>query len=201
MNERTVQLFKDFYLLPGTKYPILVGKLPEKILEEVLSFIPICDQFKNHSLSFLRELDNGGNNNYQVTIPAHVLESSFFMAFLNCLGEVYVSKVHNIPLKQVQRRIGVKRNISYFGNYHVWLNYAYKNSYNKLHDHANATLSGVVYLKNTDNEPTVFTDNIKFTGSVGDIIIFPSEYKHYVDIKQTDNERITLAFNLQEILD
>lgn len=201
MNEKTAQLFEDFNFLANTQHPILAGRLPEKILEEVLAFIPVCDQYKNHPLSFLRELDNGGNNNYQVSIPPPVLESSFFMAFLNCLGEVFVSRVRDVPIRRLNRRLAIKRTKNHFSGYHVWLNYAYKNNFNQLHDHANAILSGVVYLKNTGQDPTIFADNVKFVGTVGDIIIFPGEYRHFVDIKQTDTERITLAFNLEEIVD
>ena len=198
MNEQIKLLFKDFYFLLGTTYPILVGTLPDKILEELQSFVVLCDQIKNHPLSFLKEHVNVGRNAYQVSLPTDLFENSFFMAFLIHYGEMYIHRTHKIPFEELKRNIVIRKNTNHYDSYDAWLNYAYLGNENPEHNHA-GNLSGVVYIKNTTYEPTVFEDGVEFTGKVGDIILFPSFYKHGVRTKKIANERITLAFNLDKI--
>jgi hypothetical protein len=197
MNEQIKLLFKDFYFIPNTKYPIMVGSMPEKILEELQSFVVSCDQIKNHPLRFLKEHSNMGRNAYQVSVPTHLFENSFFMAFLIHFGAVYTHRVLEVSFNDFKRGIRVRKNTNHFDGYDAWLNYAYTGSENPEHNHA-GTLSGVAYIKNTSYEPTVFEDGVEFTGRTGDIILFPSVYMHGVKTKKTDNERITLAFNLDK---
>ena len=138
---------------------------------------------------------NAGKNAYQVSIPVHLFENSFLMAFMIHFGAVYTHRVYGVSFNEINRDIRVRNNTNHFDGYDAWLNYAYINNENPEHNHA-GIFSGVAYIKNTSYEPTVFEDGVEFLGKVGDIILFPSVYKHGVKTKKTDNERITLAFNL-----
>ena len=51
------------------------------------------------------------------------------------------------------------------------------------------------YLKNKD-ETIFIDDNYKHNGKKGDMLLFPSDKLHKVDIQKKDYERITFAFNI-----
>jgi uncharacterized protein (TIGR02466 family) len=95
-----------------------------------------------------------------------------------------------------------------------WLNYTKQNEFHHVHEHPNSFLSGVLYLQTCEEDKIYFykkkyqqiSPNIKnwnsfnssswwFPVKNGDIILFPSELTHSVDIKKQDNTRISLAFN------
>jgi uncharacterized protein (TIGR02466 family) len=95
-----------------------------------------------------------------------------------------------------------------------WLNYTKQNEFHHVHEHPNSFLSGVLYLQTCEEDKIYFykkkyqqiSPNIKTWNSFnssswwfpvknGDIILFPSELTHSVDIKKQDNTRISLAFN------
>jgi len=95
-----------------------------------------------------------------------------------------------------------------------WLNYTKQNESHHVHEHPNSFLSGVLYLQTCEEDKIYFykkkyqqiSPNIKnwnnynssswwFPVKNGDIILFPSELTHSVDIKKQNNTRISLAFN------
>lgn len=201
MNSKIASLFEKFYFMGGTSLPVMVGRLPKEIIEtEISCFVEEGNKIKNNPLYFLKEHKNFGENSFQVSVPPPFIETSFLMSFLNHLGEFFVSKTGCIPLDIIYRKIILRDNIGHFDRYDLWLNYAYLNDRNPPHTHS-GLLSGVIYVKNTEQEPTHFTkDNISFHGKPGDIIIFPSNYEHEVRVKKIDNERITIAFNLGQLM-
>ena len=99
-----------------------------------------------------------------------------------------------------------------------WLNVNSYRDYNKLHHHCGSDLSGVYYVKvPKDSNSTIafsdprkiivgnsfFTDEYHNYNSVmpynpleGSLLIFPSFLEHYVDPNQSQEDRITIAFNL-----
>tara|TARA_R110000744_G_scaffold135777_1_gene245364 strand:- start:1827 stop:2447 length:621 start_codon:yes stop_codon:yes gene_type:complete len=98
-----------------------------------------------------------------------------------------------------------------------WLNVTNEKEYHHVHNHPNALVSGVLYIKADEKN-----DNIKFFKdkkheiiklipkafnwfnseswvypvSIGKIIMFPSSTTHTVEIKKGNNTRISLAFNV-----
>jgi uncharacterized protein (TIGR02466 family) len=97
-----------------------------------------------------------------------------------------------------------------------WLNFTKNNEYHHKHEHPNSLVSGVLYInadKNNDkimfykNEYHTILPEVKsfnlfnssnwwFPVETGNIILFPSSLSHSVEIKQGDNVRISLAFNV-----
>ena len=96
-----------------------------------------------------------------------------------------------------------------------WLNFTTENQYHHEHEHPNSIVSGVLYLSADINN-----DKIKFYRKAykrirpeitewnwfnaeswwfgvesKDLIIFPSELTHNVEVKKGNNLRISLAFN------
>ena len=100
-----------------------------------------------------------------------------------------------------------------------WINVNNKNHYNTTHSHPMSYLSGVVYLKVPKvsgnihfMRPRVFTDyamthvltgnNSAYNGyyythqpKEGQIVIFPSYLDHEVGISNSEDNRVTIAFN------
>lgn len=96
-----------------------------------------------------------------------------------------------------------------------WLNYTEKGQFMHKHHHANSFLSGVIYI-HADSEldrisfhdqtcrqltlpareyDVMNSESWWFPISTGTIIIFPSDATHSVDTVETDETRISLAFN------
>ena len=97
-----------------------------------------------------------------------------------------------------------------------WLNYTRQNQFHHRHSLANSFVSGVLYMGVDSKVDRIYFYNkhqpiIKveiseynlhnspswwFPISTGLVIMFPSDTMHEVKVKEKDNERISLAFNV-----
>jgi uncharacterized protein (TIGR02466 family) len=99
-----------------------------------------------------------------------------------------------------------------------WINSNNKNDYNFLHNHPESNISGVYYIKTPKNSGRIVFQNGDLTKMNSknqnyfddpnfysryfipvnqyDLILFPSETFHYVEPNRSDEERISVAFNL-----
>lgn len=102
----------------------------------------------------------------------------------------------------------------------MWLNINYKNASNRVHIHSNSVLSGVYYLKCSKDCGNlifprnysesfilksigdVYEDNtlnhtaISYTPEINKLLIFPSWIPHEVEKNNSEEERISISFNL-----
>jgi len=104
----------------------------------------------------------------------------------------------------------------------MWININRKGDYNVVHNHSNSIISGVLWIKTPDNcgllkflSPHSFTqslllDNVDsdvakkqnyysgytFNPKEGTMILFPSDLLHGVEPNESDEDRISIAFNL-----
>ena len=191
-NEECNKIYKKCWRLPTM--PVLGYKLPKNLLDEMNTFVKKGREIRNHPYGWLKEHHNSGNNAYQVSIPITDVETSYMWPYLELLGGVYYRIFEDIDYPYSFRRIYLRRNNNFDG-YDFWINFAEKGSKNPPHQHQVA-LSGVIYIKNTKNTPTIFNDTELYAGNVGDILIFPANLKHSVDLQTEDCERITASFNL-----
>jgi hypothetical protein len=105
----------------------------------------------------------------------------------------------------------------------MWININKKGDYNVQHVHANSLLSGVIWIKAPEKSgplvfasPNVFIEsalleaakqNVKdaknyfehfeFNPKEGRMILFPSHLYHSVEPNESDEDRISIAFNLK----
>ena len=113
-----------------------------------------------------------------------------------------------------------------FNNGQIWANINRKHHFNAPHTHANSLLSGVFYLKvNSEDQGviqffdaregtpsmhwncfvplkgrTLLTDDTHTVKPVeGRMLFFPSWLKHWVTPNLTDDERVSLSFNIRAI--
>tara|TARA_R110002012_G_scaffold97381_2_gene234032 strand:- start:830 stop:1411 length:582 start_codon:yes stop_codon:yes gene_type:complete len=167
---------------------IIKVKLPELIFDEVKMWKEECDKIKNHKLSFLKMHDNAGSesNNYQITVPKFLINKGFWLPYvLRLISKICGGHHRDYFLREWPGHFDSD----------LWINYAYKNNFNPIHNH-NGFISGVIYLQN-QNDSTIFPyQNLAFKGKPGDMILFPSHIEHQVDEIKDDYERITFAFNI-----
>jgi uncharacterized protein (TIGR02466 family) len=104
----------------------------------------------------------------------------------------------------------------------MWININKKRDYNICHDHPNSILSGVFWIDVPDNSgrlvfrsPNYFIENLlldnvteevkktynyshtfEFFPKEGTVVLFPSHLLHHVEMNETDQDRISIAFNL-----
>jgi uncharacterized protein (TIGR02466 family) len=96
-----------------------------------------------------------------------------------------------------------------------WVNYSSKGEHHHKHSHPNSFISGVFYIQANNqhdkiwmhraNEEMFFFDtnkfnpfnlaNVYFSVNTGETILFPSKIQHSVQPVETNEKRISLAFN------
>lgn len=102
----------------------------------------------------------------------------------------------------------------------IWINIGGKNSYNISHTHPNSDLSGCLYVKtpkkcgnivfedprhsfrmneldNYRNKTRLTFDTVEFIPEEGKILFFPNWLQHRVENNESDEERMSVAFNLE----
>ena len=177
--------------------PVMIAEIPKQILAEIDLWVEESRGLKENPLASLKAHENVGykaldgkaHNSYQCSISPHLIEQSFWLAWVLRLTEKYwgMGKYH--------RHFKIRKWDGHFDGYDIWTNFAYKGDDNPQHNHA-GMLSGVIYYKN-HNHPTIFDEyNIGYEGKDGTMVMFPSQVVHHVEKQVVDTERITLAFNI-----
>ena len=184
-------------LLPGTPCPVMVTTIPKQIQKEIDGWINESKKFKNNPLAELKAHENVGyltmdgkkHNSYQCSISPHLVESSFWMAWVLRLTAKYWGGGKG------NRQFQLRMWRGHFDGYDIWTNFAYKGDDNPQHNHA-GFISGVIYYKN-HGHPTIFDEHgVAYAGEDGTMVLFPSSTLHHVEPQTVDKERITLAFNI-----
>jgi hypothetical protein len=191
-------LFQEFKFTSDQNI-IYKGKLPEKIIKEIKNFVEISRKTKDDDLGYLkfhRQPVHQGATTYQICVSENLFNDSYIFPFLIYFGEYYTHLKTNLPLSKISRQVTVRKNTNHFDGYDFWINYTYKGDVNTIHAHSGA-LSGIIFVKNEKNVPTLFENEETIIGEEGDIIIFPSQLKHGVKALKEEQERITIAFNLE----
>ena len=185
--------------------PVMVTKIPKQIQKEIEGWVNESKKFKNSPLASLKAHENVGylssdgkkHNTYQCSISPHLVEQSFWLAWVLRLtakywgGGKYSGGSFHRPFK-------IRKWDGHFDGYDIWTNFAYKGDDNPRHNHA-GFLSGAIYYKN-HKHPTLFDEyNCGYEGKDGTMVMFPAKVLHHVEPQTVNKERITLAFNISEV--
>lgn len=136
----------------------------------------------------------------------------------NILNEKLIG-FFNLSIKNALDSFGIKNSTSKF--VYAWINKNYKNSYNNVHIHPGCHFVMVYYCKTPEdsgslvfrrNDQTVelqmYDEHFNTTDSFnkfeikpkkGLFIIFPAHLQHYVNINNTQEDRISLSCNIRLI--
>ena len=176
--------------------PVMVIKIPQQIQKELDVWVNESKKIKNNPLADLKAHENVGylsidgkkHNSYQCSISPHLIEKSFWLAWVLRLSQKYWGM-------GVPRQFKMRKHDGHFDGYDIWTNFAYQGDDNPRHNHA-GLLSGVIYYKN-HKHPTIFDEyGVGYEGKDGTMVMFPSTVLHHVEPQTTSKERITLAFNV-----
>ena len=187
-------------LSAGGSCPVLAIKIPSPIMKEIDGWVKESKKFKNSPLAELKAHENVGDkmmdgkahNSYQCSISPHLIEQSFWLAWVIRLATKYWGMGKNNRCFKIRSWSG------HFDGYDIWTNFAYKGDDNPTHNHA-GFLSGVIYYKN-HGHPTIFDDyDCAYEGNDGTMVMFPAGTRHHVNEQIVNKERITLAFNLLQL--
>ena len=179
--------------------PVMVARIPDQIMKELDVWVQESIKFKNSSLAELKAHENVGyltmdgkkHNSYQCSISPHLIDQSFWLAWVLRLTAKYWG------MGKSSRYFKMRKWDGHFDGYDIWTNFAYKGDDNPQHNHA-GLLSGVIYYKN-HGHPTIFDEyNVGYEGKDGTMVLFPSQVLHHVEKQVVDTERITLAFNIMK---
>jgi len=177
--------------------PVMVTKIPPQIKKELDGWVNESRKFKDSPLAELKAHENVGykmmdgkaHNSYQCSISPHLIEQSFWLAWVLRLTSKYWG------MEKSNRNFKLRKWDGHFDGYDIWTNFAYKGDDNPTHNHA-GFLSGVIYYKN-HTHPTVFDQyNVSYEGKDGTMVMFPAQVLHHVEPQIANKERITLAFNI-----
>ncbi len=179
--------------------PVMVTDIPYDIIEEIDEWVKESKKFKNHPLAELKAHENVGylaldgkkHNSYQCCVSPHLIEPSFWLAWVLRLTHKYWGGDRN------RKEFKLNKWDGHYDAYDLWSNFSYKGDDNPTHNHP-GFLSGVIYYKN-HGHPTIFDDyECEYEGKDGTMIMFPSRTLHHVKPQTIDEERITFAFNISE---
>jgi uncharacterized protein (TIGR02466 family) len=130
------------------------------------------------------------------------------------------NKPENCLEKMTNLLIYIRKHVSQFTGLHhsrlniyeSWINFGKQYSYQSIHNHSPADISGVYYyMTNCLDGNIVFNcestglktskwinvnSQIPISPKNGKLILFPSYLEHFVEMNETDSERISLSFNL-----
>ena len=177
--------------------PVMIAKIPQQIQKELDVWVKESRKFKDHPLAALKAHENVGylamdgntHNSYQCSISPHLIEQSFWLAWVLRLTAKYWG------MGTSHREFSLRKWNGHFDSYDIWTNFAYKGDDNPSHNHA-GFLSGVIYHKN-HKHPTIFDQyGCGYQGFDGTVVMFPSSVLHHVESQTVNKERITLAFNI-----
>ena len=177
--------------------PVLLIKIPKQIQKELDGWVNESRKFKDSPLADLKahqnvgylDMDGKKHNSYQCSISPHLVDQSFWMAWVLRLSAKYWG------MGRYHREFKLRKWEGHFDGYDIWTNFAYKGDDNPTHNHA-GFLSGVIYYKN-HGHPTIFDEyGCAYEGKDGTMVMFPSKVMHHVEEQTVNKERITFAFNI-----
>ncbi|WP_161768747.1 TIGR02466 family protein [Picosynechococcus sp. NKBG042902] len=90
----------------------------------------------------------------------------------------------------------------------AWINHSPPGAYNKIHIHPGANISGVIYLQAPENCGNIsFVNPYSYFCAAEDTytvvpkkgmgLLFNSRLPHYVDVNHSEEDRISMAFNMR----
>ena len=168
--------------------------------------------YKDYFLNILRDYKKFNYGNEVSNIGGFQTNSINYINDKDILNNIFLN-----PTKEYIKTLNPKKEFN-INLYTFWINSNNKNDYNLMHNHIESNISGVFYIKapkssgrlvfqNADltrlNDSNFdFFDNPNFYSRYfcnveeGDLYLFTSQTLHYVEANRSEEERISVAFNI-----
>jgi uncharacterized protein (TIGR02466 family) len=180
--------FEIVPLFPQALYRAKFRPLTDNELEVISNYPVTKQQLGNHTSQEPYFLDAAGLEDLKAEFKKHI--------------DVYAAEIMKVSWDL------------YLTN--SWLNVNRPSEHHMIHNHSNSLISGVLYIRSSYIQPTItfnrmvspylitaepedFTpfNSMEWTVPVedGNIILFPSKLFHYVKPNESNNDRVSLAFN------
>ena len=122
------------------------------------------------------------------TVYDYGFSKSFSTWYNNC--SLHEDNLFYPILKKIENKFPYKIQIK-----EMWGNINYPGSKTTLHNHAERTNAGVVYLKKPKNSGNIIIDGKVIEVKENDILIFDATQMHMTEINKSKFSRIILSFN------
>jgi len=151
-------------------------------------------QFKVNSDYFIEKIEQGiheeNNLNYETNVEGKMTRWNYFVEDFELLLMLKTGLTH------------IEKDLPFFPKSKLWNAWGNRISLNdcvKPHNHSIATLSGVFYL-NDSNQNLYFDEmDIVIKPKKGKLIFFSPILKHYTKISTSIEPRYSIAFNYQDL--
>ena len=159
---------------------------------------------KEHVNFGYNHFDTVGNE-YQCNVNINLIQKSFLFPWILRLSQKYCNHLgFNSPKPNGygfyrSTAIHTRHMLSHSDGYDMWINFAKRGSRNKPHIHPPCDIAGVIYCQNKSKDPTIFhmgKNSVEYSGIEKTMILIRADLLHEVKEKMTDDERITIAFNV-----
>jgi len=158
---------------------------------DIPNLIKICYQTKKETPSNFRSNKNGG---YQSTVES-IINNPLYFPIISKLNN-FIQNFEKNPNIRIQS---------------IWVNISPKGAYNSAHVHTSdvhnfENISGVLYLQTPINSGNFIGYNplhpsiqgIHITPKPGQLLLFSQYLLHSVEPNQSDEDRISIAFNFSK---
>lgn len=187
-----------------------------KIESNILGLFPTPIYISNINRNFTKEENKFFLENKKEAFKNEGNMTSLNTYVLNNKNlKVLKEQLNLFILDYLKKVVNVKNDISPFIT-QSWLNFTEKSEFHHSHEHPNSYISGVLYINAKEefdkivfwkkryeqiklavNEFNIYnSDSWWVTVKTGDVVLFPSSTTHSVFVKEGDNTRTSLAFNV-----
>jgi len=180
---------------------------------EIVNVFPTClglykldRELSNNEFNFIMSLDKKKNKENSISVNSYILESEELKDLKSWISHNLKDYFNKIYKPKLSTEIYITQS---------WVNYTKKNESHHKHCHHNSFLSAVFYIKSNPNsgriifhkkesrELVIYTDDYNdynadsYYMSVNnlELLIFPSNLMHSVEVVEMEEERISLALN------
>ena len=178
----------------------------ENLFPTAVGFYEVDKPVTTKELQFIKDLETRANDGNTTSIDNYLLKSKEMKriaAFIDKSVQSYFNEVY-APKHDVKPYVTQS-----------WANYTNKGQYHHKHNHPNSVISGVFYVAAMPSRDRIYfykdgyqqikvttedwnqwnSESWWFPVETGKIVLFPSNLTHMVETVQSEDTRISIAFN------
>ena len=178
----------------------------ENLFPTAIGFYELDKPVTEKELQFIKDLETRSNDGNTTSVDNYLLKSKEMKriaAFIDKSVQSYFKEVY-APKHEVKPYVTQS-----------WANYTNKGQFHHKHNHANSFISGVFYVAADAAKDRIFfykdgyqqikvttedwnqwnSESWWFPVETGKIVLFPSNLTHMVETVQSEDTRISIAFN------